>query len=82
VAEPASNSNPQRQRRGADAPQTPAKQRELLEKGGLSEHLSSMPLGRTGYPDDLAKVVLFMASDLASYASGTLLTVDGAQTLR
>jgi NAD(P)-dependent dehydrogenase (short-subunit alcohol dehydrogenase family) len=66
----------------ADAPQTLAKQRELLQKGGLGEHLSNMPLGRTGYPDDLAKAVLFMASDLASYVSGTSLTVDGAQTLR
>jgi NAD(P)-dependent dehydrogenase (short-subunit alcohol dehydrogenase family) len=66
----------------SDAPQTLAKQRELLQKGGLSERLSNMPLGRTGYPDDLAKAVLFMASDLASYVSGTALTVDGAQTLR
>ena len=66
----------------ADAPQTLAKQRELLQKGGLSERLGNMPLGRTGYPDDLAKAVLFMASDLASYVSGTSLTVDGAQTLR
>jgi NAD(P)-dependent dehydrogenase (short-subunit alcohol dehydrogenase family) len=65
-----------------DAPQTLAKQRELLQKGGLSPHLSNMPLGRTGYPDDLAKAVLFMASDLASYVSGTSLIVDGAQTLR
>jgi NAD(P)-dependent dehydrogenase (short-subunit alcohol dehydrogenase family) len=40
-----------------------------------------MPLGRPGFPDDLAKAVLFMASDLASYVSGTLRTVDGAQTL-
>jgi hypothetical protein len=53
-----------------------------LQKGGLSERLSNMTLGRTGYPDDLAKAVLFMASDLASYVSGTSLTVDGAQTLR
>ena len=66
----------------ADAPQTLAKQREILQKGGLSERLGNMPLGRTGYPDDLAKAVLFMASDLASYVSGTSLTVDGAQTLR
>lgn len=66
----------------ADAPQTLAKQRELLQKGGLIEHLANMPLGRTGYPDDLAKAVLFMASDLASYVSGTSLTVDGGQTLR
>ncbi|MBX5204686.1 SDR family oxidoreductase [Rhizobium sp. NZLR1] len=65
-----------------DAPLTLAKQQELLEKGGLAEHLGNMPLGRTGYPDDLAKAVLFMASDLASYVNGTSLTVDGAQTLR
>jgi NAD(P)-dependent dehydrogenase (short-subunit alcohol dehydrogenase family) len=64
------------------APQTLAKQRELLQKGGLSDHLNNMPLGRTGFPDDLAKAVLFMASDLASYVSGTSLKVDGAQTLR
>jgi NAD(P)-dependent dehydrogenase (short-subunit alcohol dehydrogenase family) len=65
-----------------DAPLTVAKQRELLQKGGLAESLSKMPLGRTGYPDDLAKAVLFMASDMASYVSGTSLLVDGAQTLR
>jgi NAD(P)-dependent dehydrogenase (short-subunit alcohol dehydrogenase family) len=65
-----------------DAPQTLAKQRELLQKGGLAEHLSNMPLGRTGYPDDLAKAVLFMATDMASYVTGTSLLVDGGQTLR
>jgi NAD(P)-dependent dehydrogenase (short-subunit alcohol dehydrogenase family) len=65
-----------------DAPLTLAKQREMLQKGGLADHLGNMPLGRTGYPDDLAKAVLFMASDMASYVSGTSLTVDGAQTLR
>ena len=65
-----------------DAPLTVAKQRELMQKGGLAEHLANMPLGRPGYPDDLAKAVLFMASDLASYVNGTSLTVDGGQTLR
>jgi NAD(P)-dependent dehydrogenase (short-subunit alcohol dehydrogenase family) len=54
--------------------------RAFAKRSGVSEHLSNMPLGQTGYPDDLAEAVLFMASDLASYVSGTSLTVDGAQT--
>jgi len=41
-----------------------------------------MPLGRTGYPDDIAKAALFLASDMAEYISGVNITVDGAQSLR
>jgi NAD(P)-dependent dehydrogenase (short-subunit alcohol dehydrogenase family) len=52
-----------------------------LEKGGFAQAMSHMPLGRPGFPDDLAKAVLFMASDLASYVTGTTLLVDGGQTL-
>jgi NAD(P)-dependent dehydrogenase (short-subunit alcohol dehydrogenase family) len=65
----------------ADAPKTLQKQGDLFEKGGFAQAMSRMPLGRPGFPDDIAKAVLFMASDLASYVSGTSLTVDGAQTL-
>jgi NAD(P)-dependent dehydrogenase (short-subunit alcohol dehydrogenase family) len=41
-----------------------------------------MPLGRPGWPDEIANAVLYMASDLGSYTSGANLVIDGAQHLR
>jgi NAD(P)-dependent dehydrogenase (short-subunit alcohol dehydrogenase family) len=37
----------------------------------------AVPLGRMGDPDEIAKVVSFLASDEASYVSGVELFVDG-----
>ncbi len=41
-----------------------------------------VPMGRAGYPDDLAKAVLFLASDMGEYVTGQNITVDGAQSLQ
>jgi NAD(P)-dependent dehydrogenase (short-subunit alcohol dehydrogenase family) len=38
---------------------------------------STVPLGRFGTPDEIAKAVVFLASDDASYITGTELFVDG-----
>lgn len=35
------------------------------------------PVGRIGEPEDVAMVVAFLASDLASFVNGTMVTVDG-----
>lgn len=40
------------------------------------------PLGRVGRPDDIAKAVLFFASDLADFVTGQMLVVDGGATVR
>jgi 2-deoxy-D-gluconate 3-dehydrogenase len=39
--------------------------------------MSRIPAGRWGEPDDFKGPAVFLASDAASYVSGTILTVDG-----
>jgi NAD(P)-dependent dehydrogenase (short-subunit alcohol dehydrogenase family) len=38
------------------------------------------PLSRTGAPEDVARVALFLASELSSYVNGTNIVVDGGRT--
>ena len=44
----------------------------------LHERIRSMvPMGRMGQPDDVARVVLFCASDLAAFVTATTVFADG-----
>ncbi len=48
---------------------------------GLGKRIPTLPLARPGDPDEVASVVLFLASDASSYITGAVISVDGGETL-
>ena len=42
--------------------------------------LAMTPMGRVGRPDEIASVVMFLASDAASLMTGSIVAVDGGYT--
>jgi 3-oxoacyl-[acyl-carrier protein] reductase len=44
---------------------------------GLEQAADFIPMGRVGEPEDIADVILFLASDAARYLTGQVLVVDG-----
>lgn len=49
-----------------------------LPESMIKPLIATIPLGRVGEPEDVANAFLFLASDLASYVTGEILSVDGA----
>ena len=63
--------------------ETEGKRESMSERGDESlraEWLEQFPLGRLGRPEDVAAAAAFLASEDASFVSGTELVVDGAST--
>jgi len=52
----------------------------LTEKA-KEELTNAIPLGKLGQPEDVAKVVLFLASDDAAYITGQVINVDGGMVM-
>lgn len=51
-----------------------ANEEELLE-----HYIPQMPIRRIGSPIDIARIILFLCSDLSSYVNGEIITADGGR---
>ena len=43
----------------------------------LAEQMAGIPMGRAAQPQEIARVALFLASELSSYVSGAVIPMDG-----
>jgi NAD(P)-dependent dehydrogenase (short-subunit alcohol dehydrogenase family) len=52
----------------------------MYTDGRLESILSHIPMKRPGTPEDIAYGALYLASDAASYVTGSILVIDGGWT--
>ena len=52
---------------------------EAMPEHIWQEKLAEIPMGRAGEPGEVAQVVLFLASDMSSYMTGTVLEITGGR---
>lgn len=52
---------------------------EAMPSRAWEQKMAEIPMGRAGEPDEVASVALFLASDLSSYMTGTVLEATGGR---
>ncbi|MHB1343463.1 MAG: SDR family NAD(P)-dependent oxidoreductase [Thermoleophilia bacterium] len=59
--------------------ETPLTAERAAEPGFHESYVRKIPMGRFGRPEEVARVIVFLASDEASYVTGAGVLVDGGQ---
>lgn len=65
--------------RVAEGLKAEAKLAGITEEEALSRAINRIPLGRMATPEEIANVVTFLSSSKASYVTGVVINMDGAQ---
>ena len=58
---------------------TPGAQGVEGKAGIFDEVAAGIPVGRAGQPEDIAKLIVYLASDDAAYVSGSAMVIDGGR---
>ena len=53
----------------------------LDDELGMAAKLCSIPLGRTGEPEEIASLAAFLCMPSASYITGQVICVDGGRSV-
>jgi NAD(P)-dependent dehydrogenase (short-subunit alcohol dehydrogenase family) len=61
---------------------TPMAEGLINNKEALAQLLSAYPLGRPGTSEEIAKLILYLASDESAWMTGTVIPIDGGMTAR
>ncbi|HXN84519.1 MAG TPA: SDR family oxidoreductase, partial [Candidatus Binataceae bacterium] len=61
---------------------TPGLEPSFVIPGFKERFHDAIPVGRLGRPEEIANVVMFLASDLASFVTGAAFVADGGQTAK
>ena len=56
-------------------------ERNKREGTDLDALIKAIPMGRLGAPEDCAKVIEFLCTDLSDYVTGQIIGVDGGTVL-
>jgi NAD(P)-dependent dehydrogenase (short-subunit alcohol dehydrogenase family) len=60
---------------------TPLTQADMSDPVKYEAFVKQVPLGRIGRPEELNEIVVWLASDASAFVTGSVIVIDGGQTL-